>query len=86
MAYTKKTWTDRNVQYPGRRKLSAVSGQTDVYDVVRNEGTITTPGDAFSADNMNDLESRVSTGIDDAITTAKDYVDTRIGNAINGEY
>lgn len=86
MAYTQKTWVDRNVQYPGRRKLSAVSGQTDVYDVVRNEGTITAPGDAFSADNMNDLESRILTGINDAITTAKEYVTEQIGNAIDGEY
>lgn len=86
MAYTQKTWVDRNVQYPGRRKLSAVSGQTDVYDVVRNEGTITAPGDTFSADNMNDLESRILTGINDAITTAKEYVTEQIGNAIDGEY
>ncbi len=86
MAYTKKTWVDRNVQYPGRRKLSVVSGQTDVYDVVRSEGTITTPGDAFSADNMNDLEDRVATGFKDTITTIKDYVDEQIGAAINGEY
>lgn len=64
MAYTKKTWVDRNVQYPGRRKLSAVSGQTNVYDIVRSEGTITAAGDAFNAENMNDLEDRVKGGLD----------------------
>lgn len=97
MAYTKKEWTDRNVQYPGRRKLSAVSGQTDVYDVVRNEGTITAAGDAFSAENMNDLENRVeaafnsaTTYSDGVLTSAKKYTDDAItkaiGDAIGGDY
>lgn len=97
MAYTKKEWTDRNVQYPGRRKLSAVSGQTDVYDVVRNEGTITAAGDAFSAENMNDLEDRVEAGFnaagtysDEILKSAKKYADDAItkaiGDAIGGDY
>ena len=97
MAYTKKEWTDRNVQYPGRRKLSAVSGQTDVYDVVRNEGTITAAGDAFSAENMNDLENRVeaafnsaTTYSDEVLADAKKYADDvitkAIGDAIGGDY
>lgn len=97
MAYTKKEWTDRNVQYPGRRKLSAVSGQTDVYDVVRNEGTITAAGDAFSAENMNDLEDRIDTGFtqaktysDSQLKTAKEYADDAvqkaIGDAMGGDY
>lgn len=60
MAFSKKTWVDRNVEHPARRKLSLVSGTTDVYDVTRNEGTINNPGDAFNADNMNDLEDRIS--------------------------
>ncbi len=86
MTYTTKTWVDRNVEHPGRRKLSTVSGEDNVYDVVRSEGTITAAGDAFNAENMNDLESRISSGIDDAITTAKAYVDETIGSAIGGEY
>ncbi len=82
MAYTKKTWVDRNVEHPGRRKLSAVSGETNVYDIVRSEGTITTAGDAFSAENMNDLESRIESGM----TALEDYVDSAIGDAIGGDY
>lgn len=61
--FTKKTWTDRNVEHPSRRKLTLVSGESDVYDVTRNEGTITNPGDAFNAGNMNDLESRIEAGL-----------------------
>ena len=64
MAFNKKTWVDRNVEHPARRKLTAVSGETDTYDVVRAEGTITEVGDAFNAETMNDLEDR----IDEAMT------------------
>ena len=59
MAFNKKTWVDRNVEHPARRKLTAVSGETDTYDVVRAEGTITEVGDAFNAETMNDLEDRI---------------------------
>ena len=61
MAFNKKTWVDRNVEHPARRKLTAVSGEADTYDVVRAEGTITEVGDAFNAETMNDLEDRIET-------------------------
>ena len=82
MAYTKKTWMDRNVEHPSRRKLTPVSGEENVYDVTRSEGSVITPGDAFNAENMNDLEARIS----EAYTDLKTYVDNAIGNAIEGEY
>ena len=59
-----KTWIDRLTEYPGRRKLTA-TGTPDVYDVEREEGLISAAGDAFSAANMNDLESRIGDAIDD---------------------
>lgn len=82
MAYTKKTWMDRNVEHPSRRKLTPVSGKENVYDVTRSEGGVITPGDAFNAENMNDLEARIS----EAYTDLKTYVDNAIGNAIKGDY
>ncbi len=82
MAFTKKTWMDRNVEHPSRRKLTPVSGEENVYDVTRSEGGVITPGDAFNAENMNDLEARIS----EAYTDVKTYVDNAIGNAIEGEY
>lgn len=82
MAYTKKTWMDRNVEHPSRRKLTPVSGEENVYDVTRSEGSVITPGDAFNAENMNDLEARIS----EAYTDLKTYVDNAIGNAIEGDY
>ena len=82
MAYTKKTWMDRNDEHPSRRKLTPVSGEENVYDVTRSEGGVITPGDAFNAENMNDLEARIS----EAYTDLKVYVDNEIGNAIKGDY
>lgn len=82
MAFTKKTWMDRYVEHPSRRKLTPVSGEENVYDVTRSEGSVITPGDAFNAENMNDLEARIS----EAYTDLKTYVDNTIGNAIKGDY
>lgn len=61
MAFQKKTWKDRLVEFAGRRKLTTVSssGNDTVVDVVRNEGAVSQEGDAFSASNMNDLEQRI---------------------------
>lgn len=82
MAFTKKTWMDRYVEHPSRRKLTPVSGEENVYDVTRSEGNVITPGDAFNAENMNDLEARIS----EAYTDLKTYVDNAIGTAIEGDY
>lgn len=46
-------FVDRVVEYPGRVKLTAVSGQTDTYDVTRTEGTVTTEGTLLNATNLN---------------------------------
>lgn len=63
MAFKKKTWKDRLVEFPGRRTLKRISGSADsqmVVDVNRNEGTVSQAGDAFSAANMNDMEQRIA--------------------------
>lgn len=46
-------FTDRIVQYPGRVKLTPVSGQTNVYDIEREEGTVSTEGTLLNANNLN---------------------------------
>ncbi len=58
MAFEVKEWTDRQVQYPGRRKLIQTIIE-NVYDIERAEGTVSEPGNAFDAANMNDLEARI---------------------------
>ena len=57
--YESKTWKNRETEFPGRRRMTAVDGQEDVFDVTREEGLILEEGDAFDADTMNALEERV---------------------------
>ena len=58
MAFVKKIWKDRVVQYPNRRTIND-GYTTKVVTVGRDEGTITEAGDMFNAQNMNDLENRI---------------------------
>ena len=61
MAFKKKTWIDRMVEFAGRRKITNVSTPAaQIIDVERAEGAVSQEGDAFSAENMNDLEKRIS--------------------------
>lgn len=71
MIFEKKTWVDRSSEFPGRRKLEdVVLGTSMVVDVTRNEGEVFQAGDAFSAENMNNLEERISEGFADYEQTA----------------
>lgn len=86
MAFKKKTWKDRLVEFPGRRTLKRISGSADstmVADVTRNEGQVSQGGDAFSAANMNDLEQRISDGFTDVINNLGGL---SFGITANGEY
>ncbi len=79
MAFTKKTWVDRMVEFAGRRKLTNVSNSSSVvYDVERAEGVVQQEGTAFSAANMNDLETRIANAI-----TATDSTVTTLNNNFN---
>ena len=62
MAYVKKTWKDRVVQYPNRRTIND-GYTTKVVTVGRDEGTITEAGTPFNASSMNDLENRIQAAI-----------------------
>lgn len=68
MAFVKKEWKDRLVEFAGRRKLKDVKTNTiTTVDVTRNEGAVMQAGDAFSSENMNSLEDRIYTGFDGII-------------------
>lgn len=70
MAFIKKEWKNRLVEFAGRRKLTRVAGSIEneiVVDVIREEGTVSQQGDAFSEANMNDLEQRIEDGFNDTI-------------------
>lgn len=45
-------FTDRVVQHPGRYRLGA-TGDSDVFDLTREEGTIYTQGTPLNAENLN---------------------------------
>lgn len=92
MAFVKKTWKDRIVQYANRRLLTKSGGEVEQVTVTRDEGTISEAGDQFNASNMNDLEQRVKDGFDGltadtlpiesgSATNTKDYID----NGLSGK-
>ena len=66
MAYEKKTWKNRQSEYPNRRTLTPVDGQENTYDVARAEGLVMEEGDAFDQQAMNDLEERIESGLVDS--------------------
>ena len=62
--FIKKIWKDRVTEFPTRRSLTKQDGSVELVTVAREEGTVSQEGDAFSAQNMNDLEERVKTAFD----------------------
>lgn len=71
--FSPKTWKQRIVEFPGRRRLDDTSS-ADVYDVSRAEGIVTQEGDGFTAVNMNDLEQRINNAVNDvAGLNAEEY-------------
>lgn len=61
MSYKKKTWQNRDSEHPYRRTLTdTTSGTSQTVDVIRAEGEITTEGDAFDANTMNNMEGRIA--------------------------
>ena len=59
MAFEKKTWKDRIAEFPTRRRLTKNDNSSELVTVAREEGTVSQEGDAFSAENMNNLEERI---------------------------
>lgn len=65
MAFSLKTWVNRISEYPNRRKLTHEDGSTELVTVARAEGQISAEGNAFSAEEMNDLENRIKSGFEE---------------------
>ena len=63
--FSLKTWVNRISEYPNRRKLTHEDGSTELVTVARAEGQISAEGNAFSAEEMNDLENRIKGGFDE---------------------
>ena len=60
MAFNKKTWVNRATEHSTRRTIKKLNGDSEVIDFERNEGEVYQEGDVFSAENMNDLETRIN--------------------------
>ena len=70
MSFVTKTWKDRISEFPNRRTLTnTADSSTQLVTVSRTEGTISEEGDAFSASNMNDLETRIKNAFDTVVST-----------------
>ena len=67
MSFVMKSWLNRVTQFPTRRKLTIESQSVSeiVCTVERAEGTVTTEGDAITAEALNDLENRINDGFDE---------------------
>ena len=65
MAYVPTTCVDRSVEFPNRRKLTAVSGQADTFDVARAEGSVFAEGTKLDAANLNAEFGKIKTETDD---------------------
>lgn len=77
MAFAKKTWKDRIAEFPTRRRLTKEDNTSELVTVAREEGTLSQEGDAFSAENMNDLENRIDaefTEVNGKLQTANLYL------------
>lgn len=61
MGFEKFFWSDRLVEYPNRKKIvDDKTGNETIATIYRHEGNIGNEGTAFSSENMNNLENRIS--------------------------
>ncbi len=82
MAFKKKTWVDRMVEYAGRRKITnATTMAAQIVDVERAEGVVSEEGTAINAANMNDLEQRTA----DAFSGVEQEIEGINSDLANGQ-
>ena len=60
MSFSQRVWNDRVSEYPNRRLLTDEDENTSLVTFTRSEGQVSSEGDAWNAENMNDLESRIA--------------------------
>lgn len=82
MAFNLKTWVNRISEYPNRRKLTHEDGSTELVTVARAEGQISAEGNAFSAEEMNDLENRIKGGFDEVNRSLRELNEGMIYNDV----
>lgn len=62
MSFNRKTWIDRESEYPNRRTMTNVNDSSDVktVNITRAEGTVSVEGSPLNAAALNDLEGRIT--------------------------
>lgn len=93
MSFEKFEWVDRLVAEPNRRRMVDLeSGQERQVNIFRDEGNIGKEGTAFSAENMNYLETRISNmfpvSVENGGTGTTDYESIKgigVGKSLNGQ-
>lgn len=74
--------TDRITEHPGRIRLTAVAGETDVYDVTREEGQVVQAGTQLNAQNLNNAFGLVTEDYTGTVTYEAGTVGAR-GTAVS---
>jgi len=66
MSFEQRVWIARDVQYKNRYLIIPTGVNVNEYTATRSEGNIIAAGDIVSAENMNNLEARIKSAIDEA--------------------
>ena len=82
MSFISKLWKDRVSDYPNKRKLTKEDGTSETVTVERAEGDIVVAGDAFNAENMNDLETRIQNGFN-AVEQAQTELNEKLRHSLH---
>ena len=85
MSFISKLWKDRVSDYPNKRKLTKEDGTSETVTVERAEGDIVVAGDAFNAENMNDLETRIQNGFN-AVEQAQAELNENLTEYVSMKY
>lgn len=85
MAFSKKTWKDRASEYPNRFNMTDEVGASSLVALTRANGAVSQEGDAFNATNMNDLENRIESAIDNISIDVLDTKEEIIANTDTGK-
>jgi hypothetical protein len=76
MAYTKTTWIDRLVQFPGRFTKSSETASS--VTLTADPGTVTQAGTPLNSSNLNKIE----TGLEEAHSITNIYSYKNVGGAL----
>ena len=71
--FQRKTWRDRESEYPNRRQLVHADGTDELVSVLRAEGDVSVEGEEWNAANMNDLEGRIENALTEYLDISLPY-------------